>query len=139
MAQSIREVMTAHPICLPAHTSIQAAARAMRDHEIGDIIVEKEGQLYGIVTDRDLVVRALAEGQDVQKTDLASICSQEVTTLSPDQTVKEATALMKEKTLRRLPVVEKGKVIGIVSLGDLAVEKHPKSALGKISAAAANR
>jgi CBS domain-containing protein len=138
MAQPIREVMTPDPICLPAKASIQEAARTMRDHNVGDVVVEKEGKLCGIVTDRDLVVRAMAENKDIGTTDLESVCSRDVTTLTPDQTVKEATDLMKEKALRRLPVVEKGKVIGIVSLGDIAVEKHPKSALGKISAASAN-
>jgi CBS domain-containing protein len=138
MAQPIREVMTPNPICLPANASIQEAARAIRDHDVGDVVVEKEGKLCGIVTDRDLVVRAMAENKDIGTTDLESVCSRDVTTLTPDQTVKEATDLMKEKALRRLPVMEKGKVIGIVSLGDIAVEKHPKSALGKISAASAN-
>ena len=141
MAQSIREVMTANPICLPANTSVQQAAREMRDNDVGDVIVEKDGGLYGIVTDRDIVVRVIAEGKDVTTTDLEAICSRNLATLTPDQTVKDATQLMKDKALRRIPVVEedgKGKVIGIVSIGDIAVEKHPKSALGKISAASAN-
>jgi CBS domain-containing protein len=141
MAQSIRDVMTADPIRLPADTSVRDAARQMRDNDIGDIIVEKDGRLYGIVTDRDIVVRVVAEDKDLRTTDLQSICSQDVATLTADQTVKDATQLMKDKALRRIPVVdpdEQGKVIGIVSLGDVAVEKHPKSALGKISAASAN-
>lgn len=138
MAQSIREVMTENPIRLSADTSIQEAARAMRDNDIGDVIVEKNGKLCGIVTDRDIVVRAIAEGKNLKSTDLESICSKDVTTLTPDQTVKDATDLMKEKALRRLPVIDKGEVIGIVSLGDIAVEKHPKSALGKVSSASAN-
>jgi CBS domain-containing protein len=113
----------------------------MRDNDVGDVIVEKDGGLYGIVTDRDIVVRVIAEGKDVTTTDLEAICSRNLATLTPDQTVKDATQLMKDKALRRIPVVEedgKGKVIGIVSIGDIAVEKHPKSALGKISAASAN-
>ena len=141
MAQSIQDVMTADPIRLPADTSVQDAARQMRDNDVGDIIVEKDGRLYGIVTDRDIVVRVVAEDKDLRTTDLQSICSQNVSTLTADQTVKDATQLMKDKALRRIPVVdakEQGKVIGIVSLGDIAVEKHPKSALGKISAASAN-
>ncbi|HEY1215909.1 MAG TPA: CBS domain-containing protein, partial [Bryobacteraceae bacterium] len=79
-----------------------------------------------------------AEGKNVETTDLESICSQEVTSISPDEADQEAIRLMKEKAIRRLPVVENGKVVGIVSLGDLAVEKDPRSALGKISAAAGN-
>lgn len=138
MAQSIRGVMTEDLVRLPADTSVEAAAREMRDNGIGDIIVEKDGKLYGILTDRDIVVRVIAEGKNAAGTDVESICSHDLTTLTPDQTVKEATQLMKDKALRRLPVVEGEKVIGIVSLGDIAVEKHRKSALGKISAASAN-
>lgn len=141
MAQAIREVMSTDLVMLPADTSVQDAARTMRDRNIGDVIVEKNGELFGIVTDRDLVVRAMAEGKDAANTNLESICSHGLITLTADQTVKDATQLMKDKALRRLPVVEvddAGKVIGIISLGDIAVEKHPKSALGKISAAGAN-
>lgn len=138
MAQSIREVMTEDPICLPANTSVEEAARRMREENIGDIIVEKDGKLYGIVTDRDIVVRVLAEGKDVRATDLESICSRDLSTVTPDETVKDATRIMKDKALRRIPVVEEGKAVGIVSLGDIAIEKEPKSALGKVSAASAN-
>jgi CBS domain-containing protein len=130
--------MTANPIRLAANTPIRAAARAMRDNDIGDIVVEKDEKLCGIVTDRDIVVRALAEDKDARNTTLESICSKDVTSLTPDQTDEDAVRLMKEKALRRLPVVENGKVIGIVSLGDLAIQKDRRSALGHISAAAAN-
>jgi CBS domain-containing protein len=138
MALSVREVMTANPICLAANTSISEAARIMRENDIGDVIVEKDGKLCGIVTDRDIVVRAIAENKDVKTTNLESICSRSLTSLTPDQTDDDAVTLMKEKALRRLPVVENGKAIGIVSLGDLAIQKDRRSALGHISAAAAN-
>ncbi|HSU33406.1 MAG TPA: CBS domain-containing protein [Bryobacteraceae bacterium] len=138
MANSVRDVMTASPICLPANTPIREAARRMKERDIGDVVIEKDGKLCGIVTDRDIVVRAVAEGKNVETTDLESVCSKDVTSISPDQGDDVAVRLMKEKSIRRLPVVENGKVVGIVSLGDLAVEKDPQSALGKISAAAGN-
>jgi len=138
MAQSVREVMTSNPVCLPANTPIREAAKRMRERDIGDVVVERDGKLLGIVTDRDIVVRAIAQDKDVQSTDLESICSQQVTSLSPDQTAEDAVRLMREKSIRRLPVVENGKVVGIVSLGDLAVEKDPRSVLGQVSAAAGN-
>ena len=141
MAQSVREVMTENPIVLPVNASVQDAAVRMRDQKIGDIIVEKNGALFGMVTDRDIVVRVVAEGKDARATDLESICSRDLVTLAPDDSIKEARRVMEENAVRRLPVVEggsNGKVIGIVSLGDIAVEKKPKSALGKISAAGAN-
>ncbi|HEY0565024.1 MAG TPA: CBS domain-containing protein [Terriglobales bacterium] len=133
--------MTENPTVLPANASVQDAAIRMRDQDIGDIIVEKDGALYGMVTDRDVVVRVIAEGKDARTTDLESICSRDLVTLAPEDSVKDASQVMEENAVRRLPVVEggrNGKVIGIVSLGDIAVEKKPKSALGKISAAAAN-
>jgi len=113
----------------------------MRDQNIGDIIIEKNGALYGMVTDRDIVIRVIAEGKDARTTDLESICSRDLVTLAPEDSVKDASRVMEEYAVRRLPVVEggsNGKVIGIVSLGDIAIEKKPKSALGKISAAGAN-
>jgi CBS domain-containing protein len=138
MPLSIREIMTANPIRLAANTPIRDAARAMRENDIGDVVVEKDGKLCGIVTDRDIVVRAVAEDKDLRNAKLESICSKDVTSLSPDQSDEDAVLLMKNKALRRLPVVENGKVIGIVSLGDLAIQKDRQSALGRISAASAN-
>jgi CBS domain-containing protein len=139
MAKSVRDVMTRNPICLSASTPIREAAQQMRDHNIGDVVVEKAGKLCGIVTDRDIVVRAIAEGKNVENTNLESICSKDVTALSPDQTDEDAVRLMREKKIRRLPVVENGKAVGIISLGDLAVDKDPRSVLAQVSAAAGNR
>ena len=139
MAQSIRDVMTAHPITLPATSSVVDAARAMRDSDIGNVIVLENGQICGIVTDRDIAIRGVAEGRNISSLTLGDICSRQLTTLSPTDSVDDAALLMREKALRRLPVVEGGKPVGIVSLGDLAVTKDPHSALGNISAAPANR
>jgi signal-transduction protein with cAMP-binding, CBS, and nucleotidyltransferase domain len=131
--------MTAHPITLPATSSVVDAARAMRDSDIGDVIVVENGQICGMVTDRDITVRGVAEGRNISSLTLGDICSRQLTTLSPTDSVDDAVLLMREKALRRLPVVEGGKPVGIVSLGDLAVTKDPHSALGNISAAPANR
>jgi CBS domain-containing protein len=139
MAQSVRDVMTANPIALPATSSVVDAARTMRDANIGNVIVVDNGRICGIVTDRDITVRGVAEGKDVSSLKLRDICSQEITTLSPTDSVDDAVRLMREKAVRRLPVVEGGKPVGIVSLGDLAVERDPHSALGNISAAPPNR
>jgi CBS domain-containing protein len=139
MAQSIRDFMTPHPVSLPATSSVVYAARAMRDANIGDIIVLDNGRICGIVTDRDIVVRAVAEGRDLSTTTLKDICSQELTTLSPTDSVEDAVSLMREKAVRRLPIVDGGKPVGIVSIGDLATALDPHSALGHISAAPPNR
>ena len=139
MAQSIRDVMTAHPVALPATSSVIEAARAMRDSDIGGVIVVDNGRVCGIVTDRDITVRGVAEGRDMSHLKLADVCSRVLTTVSPTDSVDDAVRLMREKAVRRLPVVEGGKPVGIVSLGDLAVTRDPQSALGNISAAPANR
>ena len=139
MALSIRDVMTTAPVVLPATSSVLEAAQAMRAADIGDIIVVENGRVCGIVTDRDITVRGVAEGRNISSLTLGDICSRQLTTLSPTDSVDDAVLLMREKALRRLPVVEGGKPVGIVSLGDLAVTKDPHSALGNISTAPANR
>jgi CBS domain-containing protein len=138
MAQQIRELMTPNPVALPGTASVHEAARAMRNAEIGDVIVIENNQVCGIVTDRDIVVRTLAEARDPATTTLADICSHPLLTVSPTDSVEHAVRLMRTHALRRLPVVEGGQPVGIVSLGDLAVERDPSSALGDISAAPPN-
>jgi len=138
MAQSIRDVMTTRPVTLPATSLVVDAARAMRDADIGDVIVVEDNRICGIVTDRDITVRGVAEGRDIARLKLADICSRVLTTVSPQDSVDDAVRLMRENAVRRLPVVEGGKPVGVVSLGDLAVTQDPHSALGNISAAPAN-
>lgn len=138
MAQSIREVMTKDPQTLSQDASVVEAAKLMDQHDIGNIIVVRDSQIWGILTDRDIVVRAIAEGRDPAKTKVGDISSEELTTLSPDETVDRAVELMRERAIRRLPVVEGETPVGIVSLGDLAEEKDPRSALADISKAAPN-
>jgi len=139
MTTRIREIMTPDPIIMQASDTAAEAARVMRDKGIGDVIVYKGKQFCGIVTDRDLTVRVLSERQHPGGATLESVCSREITALSPNDTTDAAVRLMREKAVRRLPVVENTKVVGIVSLGDLAVHLDRKSALAEISAAAANR
>jgi CBS domain-containing protein len=135
MAQQIRELMTLNPVALPGTASVHEAARAMRDAQIGDVIVIENNQVCGIVTDRDIVVRILAETRDPATTTLADICSHSIVTVTPTESVEEAVRLMRTHAIRRLPVVDGGQAVGIVSLGDLAVERDPGSALGEISGA----
>jgi CBS domain-containing protein len=138
-AQCIREVMTADPVTMAATETVADATRKMRDGNIDDVIVLDNGQVCGIVTDRDVVVRGIAEGRDPAHTSLAEICSRGLTTIPPSVSVVVAMRLMKAKALRRLPVVEDARPVGIVSLGDLAVKHDPHSVLGEISAAPPNR
>jgi CBS domain-containing protein len=139
MDQRIREVMTLDPKTVPATASVVEAARAMHENDIGDVIVLAEDRLYGILTDRDIVVRALAAGRDPVATRVADICSRELLAISPNRSVEDAARLMREMSIRRLPVMEKGgQVVGIVSLGDLAASQDRRSVLAEISVAPPN-
>ena len=139
MVERLREVMTAAPRCLSPTDTVGEAARMMRDENIGDVLVCVDDRLTGIVTDRDLVVRALAEqAGDPRQTRLGDIASKELVMLSPDDSVEEAVALMRGHAIRRIPVCENGRPVGVVALGDLAVERDWDSALADISAAPAN-
>ena len=139
MATRIREIMTPNPVIMQASATPFEAARMMRDKGIGDVLVYKNNQFCGIVTDRDLTVRVLSEKDYPAGATLENICSREITAVSPNDTTDAAVRLMRNKAVRRLPVVDDGKVVGIVSLGDLAMHLDRKSALADISAAAANR
>lgn len=140
MAERVREVMTPNPVTLHDRTSLLDAAQAMRQHNIGDVIVVTEaGEVCGIVTDRDITIRAVADERDPRSTMLGEICSQEVVTVGPEGSIDEAVDLMRSRALRRLPVIEGGKPVGVVSIGDLAQDRDRKSALADISAAPANR
>src|SRR5262249_61917614 len=116
------------PCAVNLTASIAAAARAMRENDIGDIIVLDGDRLYGILTDRDIVVRGLAEDKDPGTTAVGEICSRDITTVRPTDSVGSAVRLMRERALRRLPVVDAGGVVGrMVSLGELAGEGGPRS------------
>jgi CBS domain-containing protein len=138
MAQAIREVMTKDPVTLSGDKTAAAAASAMKDADTGAIVVADDGQVRGILTDRDIVVRAVAEGRDPSEVKIGEICSADVTALNPDDPVEEAIRVIREKHVRRVPVTDSGSVVGIVSIGDLAIERDEDSALAEISAAQPN-
>jgi CBS domain-containing protein len=139
MAKHVRDLMTPNPVTLSAASTLVDAAMAMRDFDVGVIIVLDNGQMYGIATDRDIIVRAIANGNYPATTKLGEVCSRELTTLAPSDSVDDAVRLMRDKTIRRLPVVENGQPLGIVSLGDLISELEPHSPLADISNAPPNR
>lgn len=135
----VEDVMTRDPVCLPESAPVVEAARRMKGNDIGTVVVVgDDGSARGIVTDRDIVVRAVADGQDPTSTPIAEITSRELATLTPGEPADDAVQMMRDKAIRRMPVVEGNKVIGILSLGDLAQVKDPKSALAQISAAPPN-
>jgi CBS domain-containing protein len=138
MATTVRELMTPTPIAMAAGFPLDDAARRMRDHDVGDVIVLDGARVCGVVTDRDIVVRAVAEGRDPKATRLGDICSRDVVAVHPDESPEAAARLMREHAVRRLPVLDGDTAIGIVSIGDLAIERDAGSVLGDISSAAPN-
>ena len=139
MAERLTEIMTRNPVTLDVRDTVIAAARTMRDANIGDVVVLENGMVRGVLTDRDIVIRGLAEGKNPSETPVGELCSRELTTLAPTDAITDAVSIMREKAIRRLPVVQDGRLVGIVSLGDLAVLREPQSVLGGISAAPPNR
>lgn len=136
--QTIREVMTADPVHVPEDMNIMQVAEIMRDRDIGDVIVTNGSSVVGIVTDRDLVVRGLASGNGVEAMTVGSVATRDVQAVGPDDHVGRAVSLMSEQAIRRLPVVDGGSLVGVVSIGDLAIERDPESALAEISQAPPN-
>ena len=138
MAQSIREVMTNDPRTVEPGAALADAAREMAQDDIGAVLVVENGSLAGILTDRDIVVRAVAEGRDPSSTTVGEVATRDVQALTPDQSVDDAIRLVREQNVRRIPVVQDGRPAGIVSIGDLAIERDPDSALADISSEPAN-
>jgi CBS domain-containing protein len=137
MADRIRDVMTQNPTTVEASATIQEAAQLMDKEDIGNVLVVENGEVQGIVTDRDIVVRVLAKGNGADAS-VREACSTDLQALSPDDSIDDAIKKMEQADVRRLPVVEDNKPVGIVSLGDLAVERDTDSALADISSASPN-
>lgn len=139
MPDRISDVMTRDPVAMTNEATLEDAAVAMRDRDIGDVVVTmSDGSVCGVVTDRDIVVRAVAEGTDPSSKTLEDVCSHDVVTIGPDEPIAAAVKAMEEHAIRRLPVMDNGTLVGIVSIGDLAMKRDPESALGEISSAPPN-
>jgi CBS domain-containing protein len=141
MAEKVRDVMTPRAVALEAGASAVEAARTMRDGDFGFVIVVKEpdGPVCGVVTDRDIAVRVVAEGVDPRLVRLADICDGDVLTVTPDEPVDKVTELMRKQAIRTVPVVEGGRLVGVVSIGDLARKMDVGSALADINSAPPDR
>ncbi|MGP4021831.1 CBS domain-containing protein [Actinomadura sp. 3N407] len=139
MPPRVSDVMTAAPQTLPLDATLYEAARIMRDKGIGDVLVTYAGRLCGVVTDRDIVVRAVAESRDTSLTPLGDVCTAELTTVRPDDDTGTAVRLMCEQAVRRLPVVDaEQRPVGIICIGDLAIADGDVGPLTEISKAPAN-
>ncbi|MGC4854588.1 CBS domain-containing protein [Micromonospora sp. DT4] len=131
---TVGEFMTTRLVTMDGNDTLIAAAQEMRDSAIGDVVVTDGDTVVGIVTDRDITVRGVAENMDPASTRLSEITSRDVITVSQYDDAVSAADLMRTYAVRRLPVVDEGRLIGLVSMGDLAVEREPQSVLADISA-----
>jgi CBS domain-containing protein len=123
MAKSIQEAMTANPCAIDADKPISYAAKMMRDEDVGLAPVVEGDRLVGVVTDRDIAIKAVAAGKNPEKTTVREIASTDVVTVTPDQDLDEALRLMAQHQVRRLPVVERnGRLVGVLAQADVARE-----------------
>ncbi|MFB8244069.1 CBS domain-containing protein [Streptomyces sp. NPDC055952] len=135
MAEYVKDVMTPGVVAVRPDASLVEAAQLMRTQNIGDVVVAEGQDVIGVLTDRDITVRAVADGLDPTTVSVQSVCTKDPVTVRPEDRVATAVTLMREHAVRRLPVVEKGLPVGVVSLGDLAAAEDPDSALADISRA----
>ena len=134
----MRDIKSPAPVCMAPGESASAAAQAMKGSGIGTVLVLADGRLSGLVTDRDITVRVLAEDRDPRTTTIGDICSAELAVLGPDDDVAQAARLVRERAVRRIPVLQDGIPVGVVSIGDLALEKDATTVLSGVSAAPPN-
>jgi len=121
--RKIRDVMTPNPRTVEPSTTVQEAAKVMRDEDVGPVPIVENGSVTGIVTDRDIVLNVVAEGKDVTSTPVSEIASGDLVTVDPEQTLDEALRLMAQHQVRRLPVCEEdGRLVGIVAQADVALQ-----------------
>lgn len=119
----VREIMTTEVATGSPDTTLEELATMMRDEDVGAIPIVAEGELTGIITDRDIVVRCIAEGKDPSEVTAEEVISEDLQIIAPEDEVEDASRIMAERQIRRLPVVEEGRLVGVVSIGDVAV-KH---------------
>jgi len=122
MAKTIRDLMTKNPCAIDADQPVAHAAKMMRDENVGLAPIVEGQKLVGTLTDRDIAIRVVAEGKDPQKTTVREVATTSVVTIDPNQDLAEALRLMAQNQVRRLPVVEDGRLAGIVAQADVA--KH---------------
>src|SRR5438552_3124520 len=127
MSSQVRELMTSDVATVGPHTLLVEAARMMRDKNIGDVVLTDGTEPLGILTDRDIAIRAVAGSRDPEETEVGEVASHHLKTLGPEDTIDDAIALVQGEAVRRIPVVEGGSLVGILSIGDLARERDPQS------------
>ena len=137
MDTKVRDIMTPDPVGVYYEQTVAEAARVMRDAGVGAVLVVSGESLSGMVTDRDLVIRGLADGAGPDSP-VGPLCSEKLVGVDANADLADAEKLIREHAVRRLPVIDSGQIVGMVSLGDLASSAAPESPLAAVSRARAN-
>jgi CBS domain-containing protein len=124
MAKSVRDAMTENPSSIEASASVVEAARLMREEDIGSLPITDGGKLVGVITDRDITTMVVAEGADPEATSAGGVSSRDPISVEPDKDIEEALQLMARHQVRRLPVVENDRLVGIVAQADIALKEN---------------
>ncbi len=127
----VRDIMTKNVATASLDSTLEDVASMMKEDDTGAIPVVDDGELAGIVTDRDIVIRCIAEGKDPSDTTVEEILTEELHTIEPDADIDDAALIMSERQIRRLPVVEEGELVGVISLGDIAVNQGNTDTAGE--------
>lgn len=139
MATLVRELMIESPVTVMADATLTEAARLMRDADIGDVIVVNRKKPVGMLTDRDIVVRSVVENRMPDTVTVGEICTTDVVTVTPDADLDQAMELMRRAAVRRLPVTDNGTLVGVLSMGEMAIDgDETTSLLADISSADPN-
>lgn len=139
MAQTIAEIMTSDNLATVERTESAAeAALRMAAADAGNVLVLENGTFSGILTDRDITIRLVADDKSPTTPVSEIVSDTDVVTVTPQTTIDQAIELIRTRSVRRLPILKRGRAVGVVSLGDLAMERDPRSAVADISAAPGN-
>ena len=133
MAGKVRDLMTPDPLTVGQEVTLTDAARQMRDADVGVLIVTQGPEVRGVLTDRDIVVRAVADDLDPATTRIAEIVTHDLVAVSPGDDIDTVAEMMRTHSVRRLPVLDGERLVGVVSLGDLAAQRDSGSVLADIS------
>jgi CBS domain-containing protein len=124
MAESVRDAMTENPSSVDASASVVEAAKMMRDQQVGSLPVTDGDNVVGMITDRDITTSVVAEAADPEKTSVGDVSSGDAISIEPDKDLEDALQLVASNQVRRLPVVEDGKLVGIVAQADIALNEN---------------
>lgn len=127
----IKDIMTKTIVSVKPEDSVEHAAKIMKEYDVGSVPVCNGDEIIGIITDRDIAIRSCAGGEDINNQDVRGIMSSNPVLCEPNMEVEDVARIMSERQIRRLPVVENSSLVGIVSLGDLAIEPHANNKAGE--------